>query len=165
MKIYNNINGVIIVLILFNVAMLYHGKYNCSCDVEHTKCVRHEILGVQYSHLYFFIFIGFFFPSYFWTFQIVGLLWEFFEIFLDRNESETIKYLDGCLSKKPKHIGEQSIYNFKVYKNVDKYLNPVDRFFNIKNSKIHFWHGSIAEVVLNVIAFFIGFGLNKLLLK
>ena len=95
-----------------------------------------------------FIFIGFFFPSYFWTFQIVGLLWEFFEIFLDRNESETIKYLDGCLSKKPKHIGEQSIYNFKVYKNVDKYLNPVDRFFNIKNSKIHFWQKKKVQLII-----------------
>jgi hypothetical protein len=81
---------------------------------------------------------------------------------LDKNEKWTIQHLGGCLSEQPNNI-KNSIYNFKVYKEVDKYVNPIDKFFNIQNSKIHFWNGSIAEVVSNIIGFIIGMGINKYL--
>ena len=40
-------------------------------------------------------------------------------------------------------------------------MNPIDKFFNIKNSKIHSWHGSIAEVVPNILGFILGIWINK----
>lgn len=156
---YNNINGVILVCILFVIIMYYRGKYQCN-NKNTTNCYRREILGVQYNHIYFFIFMGIFFPSYFWTFQILGLLFELFEMMLDKNEKWTIQNLGGRLSERPKNI-KNLIYNFKVYKGMDKYVNPIDKFFNIKNSKLHFWHVSIAEVVTNIISFIIGIKINK----
>jgi len=79
---------------------------------------------------------------------------------LEKNEKWTIHNLGGRLSERPKNI-KNSIYNFKVYKGMEKYVNPIDKFFNIKNSKLHFWHGSIAEVVTNIISFIVGKKINK----
>lgn len=164
MKLYNTLLGVILVIFLFNFGMLFYANNFCNCKIIHNFCVRHEIFGVQYSHIYFYIFLGLFFPSYFWTFQILGLLWELFEIYLDHNNAFAIKYFHGCLSKKPSTIKNQSILNYKVYRNNTKYLNPIDKLFNIKNSKIHFWHGSIAEVIANIFGFYIGTLLNKFII-
>lgn len=161
MKLYNTVKGVLLVIILFNLIMLFYAKFYCNCKLNTIFCIRHEILGVQYSHIYFYILIGLLFPSYFWTFQILGILWEIAEIYLDHNNLFTMKYLNGCLSKKPNYIQQQSIFNYKVYRNNTKYVNPIDRLFNIKNSKLHFWHGSIAEIFANVIGFYIGLWLNK----
>jgi len=161
MKFYNNKKGVILVCIIFLLMMYFGGKYECSCEKKTKDCYRKEILGVQYNHFYFFLFLGIAFPSYFWTFQVLGLLWELLEIILDRNEEWTIKKLGGCFSEAPRENKENSIYNFKVYKCVDKYMNPIDKFFNIKNSKIHSWHGSIAEVIPNILGFILGIWINK----
>jgi hypothetical protein len=161
MKFYNNKNGVILVCIIFLLIMYIGGKYGCSCDKKTKNCYRKEILGVQYNHFYFFIFLGIVFPSYFWTFQILGLLWELLEIVLDRNEQWAIKHLGGCFSDTPRENKENTIFNFKVYKGVNKYMNPIDKFFNIKNSKIHSWHGSIAEVIPNILGFILGIWINK----
>lgn len=161
MKLYNTLLGVILVIFFFNILMLFYAKKYCNCKTTSSFCVRHEILGIQYNHLYFYIFLGFFFPSYFVTFQVVGILWELIEIYLDHNDVFTTKYLGGCLSKKPTNIKHQNILNYKVYKNSNKYMNPIDRLFNIKNSQIHFWHGSIAEIIANIIGFYIGLLLNR----
>ena len=96
----------------------------------------------------------------------MGILWELLEILMDKNENYTIKLFGGCLSEKPKPKKKtsgdgDSIYNFNVYKKTNKYLNPIDKYFNIKNSKIHFWHGSIAEIIPNVLGFWVGVLLNK----
>ena len=48
-----------------------------------------------------------------------------------------------------------------ISKNHNKYVNPLDRLFGIKNSKIHGWHGSVAEIVVNIIGFKIGSYLSK----
>ena len=160
---YNNINGVILVCICFVIVMYHRGKYQCGYK-NTTNCYRREILGVQYVHISFFIFLGISFPSFFWTFQTLGLLFELFEMVLEKNEKWTIHNLGGRLSERPKNI-KNSIYNFKVYKGMDKYVNPIDKFFNIKNSKLHFWHGSIAEVVTNIISFIVGIKINKYIIK
>jgi hypothetical protein len=83
---------------------------------------------------------------------------------LEKNEKWTIQNLGGRLSESPKNI-KNSIYNFKLYKGINKYVNPIDRFFNIKNSKLHFWHGSVAEVVSIIISFIIGININKYIIK
>jgi len=161
MNFYNNTKGVILVCILFLLFMYYEGKTGCSCIEKTKNCYRTEILGVQYNHFYFFLFLGLTFPSYFWTFQVLGLLWELLEIIFDRNEEWVITHLGGCFSEVPRENIENSIFHFKVYKRVDKYMNPIDKFFNIKNSKIHSWHGSIAEVIPNILGFILGIWINK----
>jgi len=161
MNFYNNTKGVILVCIFFLLFMYYEGKTGCSCIKKTKDCYRTEILGVQYNHFYFFLFLGIAFPSYFWTFQVLGLLWELFEIVLDRNEEWAMKNFGGCFSEAPRENKENSIYNFKVYKGVDKYMNPIDKLFNIKNSKIHSWHGSIAEIIPNILGFILGILINK----
>jgi hypothetical protein len=158
-NLYNNVNGVILVCIIFTLVMYHRGKIQCACNIITSNCYRREILGTQYNRFILFVFIGIGFPSFFWTFQILGILFEFFEMVLDKNEKWTMKNLGGCLSKGAKNI-KNSMYNFKVYKGIDKYVNPVDRFFNIKNSKLHFWHGSVAEIISNIIGFIIGIGIN-----
>lgn len=161
MNFYNNNKGVILVCIFFLLIMYFGGKYGCSCKEKTKNCYRLEILGVQYNHFYFFIFLGIVFPSYFWTFQILGLLWELLEIALDRNEQWAMKHFGGCFSDAPRENIENTIFNFKVYKGVEKYMNPIDKFFGIKNSKIHSWHGSIAEVIPNILGFILGIWINK----
>lgn len=159
---YNNVNGVILVSITFLIVMYYRGKYTCNCNHHTDNCFRREILGIQYNHFYLFIFLGIAFPSYFWTFQLLGILFELFELILNKHEECTIKNLGGCLSEEPPNI-QNSIYNFKVYKGTHEYTNPIDTFFNIKHSNVHFWHGSIAEVISNMIGFIIGIFINKYL--
>ena len=78
---------------------------------------------------------------------------------MDKNEQWTMKHLGGCLSEAPQNI-KNSTYNFKVYKGIPKYMNPVDKAFHIENSKLHFWHGSIAEVIAKVLGFIIGMRMN-----
>ena len=160
---YNNNEGVILVSILFIISMYTLGVY-CPCDKD-TQCMRNEFYGVQYNHLYFFIFLGFWFPSYFITWQILGIIVELVENWLDNNDKFVVRYVGGCLMEKPMGAGKNPIDDFIVYKGEDKYLNPIDRYFGIKNSKIHAWHGSIAEVLLNIFAFGIGYYLNKLYFK
>tara|TARA_B100001093_G_scaffold3139_3_gene3243 strand:- start:13709 stop:14206 length:498 start_codon:yes stop_codon:yes gene_type:complete len=159
---YNSTQGVILVSMLFTIAML-DWALSCPCDKE-SYCVRHEFYGVQYNHLYLFVFLGFCFPSYFITWQILGALFELLEYWLDNNNEFVIKHLGGCLMKKPFNSPKNPKYNFIVYKNQQKYLNPIDRFFKINNSKIHSWHGSVAEILPNIIGFAIGYYLNKSLL-
>ena len=44
-------------------------------------------------------------------------------------------------------------------------MNPIDKLFGIKNSKIHGWHGSVAEIIVNIIGFEIGRKLYEYKLK
>ena len=60
MKLYNTLLGVILVIFLFNFGMLFYANNFCNCKIIHNFCVRHEIFGVQYSHIYFYIFLGLF---------------------------------------------------------------------------------------------------------
>jgi ABC-type multidrug transport system permease subunit len=160
---YNNNNGVLLVSVIFIITM-YLIAILCPCD-RNTECMRNEFYGVQFNHLIFFIFVGFYFPSYFFTWQFLGILVELIEYWLDNNDNFVVKYVGGCLAEKPEDLTYNPIHNYIVYKGENKYLNPIDRYFGIENSKIHAWHGSIAEVVLNIFAFGIGYYLNKLYFK
>lgn len=165
LNLYNNHNGIILVGILFLLAMYYLGK-KCSCtDINKTTCIRKEFYGVQLSHLYFFIILGFLFPSYFFTIQLYGALFEAFEYYLDKNDEIVKKYIGGCLMNKPNNVSNNDISNYTVYRNIPKYLNPIDKFFGIKNSTLHGWHGSVAEIVVNIIGFIIGYILNIIVFK
>ena len=66
---------------------------------------------------------------------------------LDKNEKWTIQNLGGCLSDRDKNI-KNSIYNFKVYKGANKYINPIDKFFNIKILKFIFGMGLLPKYLL-----------------
>lgn len=164
MILYNHPNGILFICILFILSMYYYGK-GCLCKDIDTKCTRKEFYGVQLNHFVFFIILGFLFPSYFYIIQLLGILFELFEYYLDNNNDFVIKYINGCLMKKPLNVKNNHVYNYKVYRNIPKYLNPIDKFFGIKNSTIHGWHGSIAEIIVNIISFGIGYFLNKMIIK
>jgi hypothetical protein len=164
MILYNNKNGVFLFIIVFILWSIKIGKA-CPCKTPSENiCVREEFYGVQYNHLILFIIIGMIFPSYFYTFMILGILWEIYEFILDKKEDWVYNYIGGCLSEKPinfKH--ENHISDAYIFKGDIKYLNPIDRFFNIKNSTNHMWHGSVAELIPNLIGFGIGYSINRLL--
>jgi hypothetical protein len=160
MKFYDNLNGLIIISLLFISTMLFMG-YMCPCDNDkNNRCMRHEVYGVQFNHLIFCIFLGFYFPSYIFLLIIISTLWELLEYYMDKYEKFVMKNIGGCLMKNPNNKPNY-IYDYIVYKDEPKYLNPIDQFFGIKNSLKHGWHGSVAETLLNYIGLYIGYQINK----
>jgi hypothetical protein len=161
MNLYNNKYGILCFCALF-IYWAYSYGIDCPCH-KNTTCIRVEFYGVQLNHLILFIILGFLFPSYFYTFQGLGMLWEFAEHILDVYPILVIKYIGGCLRYPPSNYNhnKNSIANYTVYRNITKPLNPIDQFFNVKNSKIHGWHGSVAELVPNFFGFLIGSALNR----
>ena len=179
----------IIIGILFAFWFFSFGN-TCPCGSNKKKilyeCYRFEIFGVQPNHFYFFLPLGFFFPEYFFTIQIIGVLWELFEYYIDVNPKLLNKF-GGCLDPKMKYsefagiigngtsgskgssnnknnnyisfiskIYDKWYYNNIVGSNHDKYVNPIDRLFGIKGSRKHGWHHSIAEIILNIFSFLLG---------
>ena len=129
-------------------------KKNCPCDVPSEKlkdvCYRYEVFGIQTSHIYVYMLLGYLFPEYVIPVHVVGALWEIFEMYLDHNEDFAKQFFGGCLKEDKKNS------KYIVGKGEDKYMNPIDKLFGIKNSKIHGWHGSVAEIIANIIGFEIG---------
>jgi len=164
MKLYNHWNGIVLFVIGFMIWAYLLGR-SCPCNKRLTRigCLRHEVYGAQMNHLQLFIILGMIFPSYFFTLQGIGVLWELYEYTLDNNEDIVVNYIGGCLSTKPSWLNENvnPIHDHIVYKHQPKYVNPIDRLFNIENSRIHGWHGSVAEVGVNVFGFMIGYLINK----
>ena len=162
MKLYNNKKGIILFVIIFLLWSYMLGQ-SCLCN-KNTKCVRYEFYGVQLNHFFLFIFLGAVFPSHFITFQIMGVLWELFEFFLDKHPEYVEKYIGGCLSSPPMDYNheENKPWNYIVYKGIPKPLNPIDKFFKIENSQMHAWHGSPAEIVPNILGFLVGMVINKI---
>ena len=72
-------------------------------------------------------------------------------------DKQFLKWLGGCLqiAGKRKSYSDYGIGQ-TIYKNTNKKYNIIDRLFNIKNSKIHGWHHSIAEVFVNIAGFMVG---------
>ena len=89
-------------------------------------------------------------------------MWEFIEYLADINEEFIIEYIGGCLMLNPKTESNNNPANHIVYRGEEKFLNPIDKMFGIKNSKIHGWHGSIAEIVVNIVGFYFGYIINTL---
>lgn len=161
MGFYNNPKGIVLFIVIFLLWAYFLGR-SCPCN-ENTTCVRHEFYGIQLNHFVLYICIGFVFPSYFWTFLLLGILWELCEYVLDKHPYWVITYIGGCLKEPPSDYRENPVHNYIVYKGIQKPLNPIDDFFGIENSTIHGWHGSIAEIIPNIAGFSIGFLLNKLI--
>jgi hypothetical protein len=167
MKVYNSINGIFLFIIIFLSWAYLLGK-ECPCNVEkEPSCVRNEFYGIQLNHFVLFSILGLFFPSYFFTFQGFGILWEVLEFILDKNPILVIKYIGGCLKSAPPDYIHKNNHpsNYTVYKNIEKPLNIIDKFFNIKNSTLHVWHGSPAELVPNFFGFLLGMYINKHILR
>ena len=164
MKLYDTYQGLIVFSLVF-MLFIVETMYSCSCkDPSKTRCVRHEFYGVQLNHFGLFLFLGFVFPSYFYTLQILGVLFEIAEGILDHHDDFVVNYVGGCLMKRPTNQPESSLANTVVFKNEEKYLKPIDRWVGIQNSKIHAWHGSAGEVVMNFLGFVAGYGLNRVLI-
>ena len=72
---YNSKTGLFICIIFVICLFYYVGHYECSCHKQHnTLCYRTEFYGVQFNHLFFFIFLGIMFPDFFYTVQIIGII-------------------------------------------------------------------------------------------
>jgi hypothetical protein len=56
-------------------------------------------------------------------------------------------------------------YFYTVYRGIEKPLNYIDKLFNVKNSTLHGWHGSVAELIPNLIGFLIGYTINRFCLE
>lgn len=159
---YNKNIHLSIIGVLFIIWCFLLGK-RCPCGYKNISkrkgCYRLEIFGVQTNHLYFFAFFGYFFSEYFYIIQGAGILWELFEMYLDKNEKFAFS-IGGCLAKQDYNLSNAWYYNYLITEGKEKYLNPIDRLFGIKNSKKHGWHGSVAEIFVNLIGFGIGSYLN-----
>lgn len=142
-------------LILFILWVLTIGK-SCPCKSkpqDKQQCYRFEIYGIQVNHIYYFFLLGYFFSEYFIIIQTFGIVWELFEYYLDYNK-KFLNSLGGCLDKKPKIKNWHT--NHLVYYGKEKQYNIIDRIFGIRNSTIHGWHHSIAEIVINILSFILG---------
>ena len=162
----NNKNIQLSVIGIFFILWFFLLGKKCPCGYKNINkrkgCYRLEIFGVQTNHLYFFAFLGYFFSDYFYIIQSAGILWELFEMYLDKNEKFAFS-IGGCLAKQDYKLSNEWYYKYLITEGKEKYLNPIDRLFGIKNSKKHGWHGSIAEIFVNLIGFYIGTLLNKYL--
>ena len=66
-------------------------------------------------------------------------------------------FLSGGVSRTPDYkLRNEWYYKHLVTEGKEKYLSPLDAALGIKNSKKHGWHGSVAELVVNLIGFGIG---------
>ena len=166
LKLYDHPNGIILFCLLFAL-WAYNLGQSCPCDTTtshpSTLCYRYEIFGVQPNHFVLFTLLGAAFPSYFVTFAILGAAFEYAEYLLDRNPEFVKKYIGGCLSKRPTNWPQKYSSNSHVFAHEKKHLHPMDEFFKIKNSTIHGWHGSIAEVFVNMAGFIVGMLINRFL--
>ena len=130
----------------------------CPCNNKKAsyECYRYEVWGVQTNHIWAFMVLGFMFHKYFYTIQLLGIIWELFEYYLHFDKG-FVKKLGGCLENAPPPNTENYKYRANlVTKGRNKKYNPIDIFFGIKNSTNHGWHHSIAEIVVNIVSFLIG---------
>lgn len=165
MKFYNNYNGIYLFILLFILWAINMGGI-CSCDNPDPRCIRHEFYGVQLNHFFLFLILGFIFPSFFFILMLLGLTWEIFEYFLEFYEKFTMEIIGGCLAKAPFNHNEKNNKpsEYIVYRDIPKYMNPIDKFVGIENSKKHTWHGSVAELIPNFLGFCTGYFINRLLI-
>ena len=140
-------------IIIFIIITIQLFLYTLICNCKNNNknyCYRYEYKGVLISKLLLLFILGLFFSEYYILIFTIIILWEIFEMYLDKNDSKVLKY-GGCLDK--------DIYNkeYIVGYDEDKYLNPIDKYFGINNSKIHMWHGSIAEIIYGILFFILGY--------
>ena len=175
-KLYNHPNGIIL-FCLFFALWAYNLGQSCPCDttsssssssssssISPTLCYRYEIFGVQPNHFILFTLLGVAFPNYFITFTILGAAFEYAEHILDHNPDFVKKYIGGCLSKRPTNWPQNTPSNSYIFAHEKKQLHAVDEYLKLKNSTIHGWHGSAAEVVVNMAGFGVGMMINRFFL-
>lgn len=134
--------SILIIIILFVIYYIIRGNLICPCPSKHNKnyCYRTELYGLQLNHLIFYIIIGYLYPKHFITWQILGIIWELFELLPTYLPNIFLPYMGGCIQKDK----------------VDKfYINILDRW--IPRNKEHFWHPKLTDILLNIIGYLIGY--------
>lgn len=164
---YNSGKGVLAFCVLFVVWSCWYGMIRCPCPggAERGRlCHRKEFYGVQLNHLVLFIVLGAVFPDFFYAFMVLGALFELWESWLDRNDRFVFDHLGGCLAMRPSVWRADRPHDTHVFAGEHKPLNMIDKALGIRNSQVHGWHGSVAEVVVNGVGFGIGVLANRLAL-
>ena len=147
--------------VAFFIIWHYLHGLECPCDTETpNNCIRYEVFGVQPNHFLLFTLLGMFFPEKFWFYTIVGILWEVYEYFLQRNPRYIREVLGGCLTPQPENPRPHVVYG-----GVPKYINPLDRWLGIPVDTDNTWHPSAAEAVLNVLGLLTGIFLRRLVIS
>ena len=163
---YNSVHGILAFCALFLLGCRWYGKVACPCPARSGSpdlfCFRKEFYGAQLNHLALFIVLGAVFPDFFGTFMVLGFLFEISQAWLDHNEAFAISHVGGCLLERPAWWRPDKPYDTHVFAGETKPQNPIDAVFGIRNSRVHGWHGSMAEVLINAIGFVIGMLGNRL---
>lgn len=137
----NTNTKILLVITLFIIYYLVRGRYMCPCPYPGNNfCYRTEMYGLQMNHLLFYIIIGYLFPKYFLTWQILGICWELIEFLPTYYPHIFLPYIGGCI---------------QLDKRDDFYVNIVDRW--LPRSDEHFWHPKLSDILLNITGFMIGY--------
>jgi hypothetical protein len=142
---------------LFILWVFIHGMA-CPRNNKNPCCVRTEFYGFSYSHLLFFILLGYLYPNDMVKYLTLAFLFELVEYWLTKNPN-IVEKLGGYLST-AKHQ-ESPLWFRKVYGNEKKYENFIDRSLGIESPTDHTWHFSLGENVTNVLGFLIGQYISK----
>ena len=109
-----------------------------SDDVQ-IDCHRGEA-NAALSHFVFYVGLGYAFPTWFWFWQGLGVLWEIVELYVHRNQW-LLSYTGGCVHSDM--IGKQE-------------GNHLDRLIGIHPPDNHVWHPSVSDIAYNLIGFGVG---------
>lgn len=132
------------ILVIFITYYIVRGL-QCPCPYSSDNfCYRFEFYGLQINHLIFYIIIGYLFPQYFFTWQMLGLMWELFELLPTYYPDTFLPYIGGCI---------------QMDKRDKFYVNIIDTL--LPRSKEHFWHPKLSDILLNIIGFMIGYYVRR----
>ena len=134
----------IVIVIAFTTYYALIGS-RCPCpntqasDDAQLDCHRGEA-NAALSHFAFYMGLGYAFPTWFWFWQGLGVLWELAELLVHRNQ-RLLSYTGGCVHTDM--TGKQE-------------GNSLDSLFGINPPHNHVWHPSASDVAYNLIGFGMG---------
>ena len=94
-------NKIYYLIIVFIIIVIQISIYAIICDCKNNNknlCFRYEYKGVLISKILLLFLLGLFFSEYYFSIFAIFILWEIFEMYLDRNNNIVFKY-GGCLDK------------------------------------------------------------------
>ena len=153
--------GVVVFCVAFAGWAIWYGGH-CGCPEPGALCYRREFYGVQLNHLALFGALGFIFPDSLATLMCLGAAVELLEWWADRHEGLVTRVIGGCLSRRPAGWVDTPPHDAHVFAGEEKALSPIDKLLGVRNSRVHAWHGSGAEVIANGVGLVVGRSLRRI---